>query len=63
MLLSAAQVNDNLEGDRVCNNAPSVNHLLFANDFLLLLKVDERSADHLPNILTLHKECLRQMIN
>lgn len=38
-------------------------HLLFADDSLLLLKVDERSADHLRKILELYEDCSGQMIN
>ena len=43
--------------------APSINHLLFADDSLLLLKADERSASHLQNILSLYEECSGQTIN
>ena len=48
---------------RVCPNAPSINHLLFADDSLLLLKVDEMSASHLQNILSLYEVCSGQIIN
>ncbi|KAK8443976.1 hypothetical protein SEVIR_9G060650v4 [Setaria viridis] len=50
-------------GIRVCQKAPIINHLLFADDSLLLLKTDDRSAHHLQNILTLYEECLGQTIN
>jgi ribonuclease HI len=62
-LLNAAEQNGDLSGVKVCNGAPSVNHLLFADDSLLLLKADERSANHLRNILQLYEECSGQMIN
>lgn len=48
---------------KVCGDAPSVNHLLFADDSLLLLKTNERSACHLQNILDLYEICSGQTIN
>jgi len=62
-LLNAAEERGDLVGVRVCPNAPSINHLLFADDSLLLLKVDEMSASHLQNILSLYEVCSGQIIN
>jgi ribonuclease HI len=62
-LLNAAERRGDITGVRVCNNAPSVNHLLFADDSLILLRADERSASHLRNIFNLYEECSGQMIN
>jgi hypothetical protein len=62
-LLNNAEQVGHLSGVKVCNNAPSINHLLFADDSLLLLKSDERSASHLRNILQLYEDCSGQMIN
>lgn len=62
-LLNAAEVNGDVEGVKVCPEAPSVTHLLFADDSLLLLKADERTANHLRDILALYEECSGQMIN
>ena len=61
-LLNAAESNGVLEGVPVCNNAPSITHLLLANDSLLLLKVNDESANHLRYVLQL-EECLGQIIN
>lgn len=63
VLLNAAEANGDLEGVKVCPEAPSVTHMLFADDSLLLLKADERSATHLRNILAMYEECSGQMIN
>jgi hypothetical protein len=52
-----------LEGVKVCQNAPSIDHLLFVDDSLLLLKSDIRSANHLQNILSLYENCSGQTIN
>ena len=62
-LLNAAESNGVLEGVPVCNNAPSITHLLLANDSLLLLKVNDESANHLRQVLQLYEECSGQTIN
>jgi hypothetical protein len=49
-LLHAAEGRGELEGVRVCPDAPSNIHLMFADDSLLLLKSDIRSANHLQHI-------------
>ena len=53
-LLLAAERRGEL-GVKVCQDAPSINHLLFADDSLLLLKNDVRSANHLQDILSLYE--------
>jgi hypothetical protein len=62
-LLNAAERRGDLEGVKICVDAPSVNHLLFADDSLLLLKINERSAYHLQNILDLYENCSGHTIN
>jgi hypothetical protein len=44
-LLNDAEHRGLLEGVTICPNAPSITHLLFAYDSLLLLKVNEGNAD------------------
>ena len=41
----------------------SFNHLLFADDSLILLKATEESANHLQNILKMYEESSGQTIN
>ena len=48
---------------KVCDNAPGFNHLLFADDSLILLKVTEESAQHLQQVLQLYEVCSGQTIN
>jgi hypothetical protein len=43
-LLNSAEVSGQLEGVKICHNAPSFNHLLFTDDSLILLKVTDESA-------------------
>jgi hypothetical protein len=62
-LLNAAEESGDMVGVRVCPNAPSINHLLFADDSLLLFKIDEQSTGHLQNILQLYEDCSGQIIN
>ena len=40
-----------IEGIRVCRNAPSISHLLFADDSLVLMKVMDQNAHTLKRIL------------
>jgi len=63
ILLNATKSNGVLEGVSICNNAPSITHLLFTDDSLLLLKVNDESANHLRHVLQLYKECSGQTIN
>ena len=41
-----------MEGVRVCRNAPSVSHLLFADDSLILMKANSTNATSLRQVLT-----------
>lgn len=40
-----------IEGVQVCKNAPSVSHLLFTNDSLILMKADMSNATSLRHVL------------
>ena len=40
-----------MEGVRVCRNAPSVSHLLFADDSTILMKADMKNATSLRQVL------------
>lgn len=62
-LLNAAEEEGKLQGVTIYANAPSITHLLFVNDSLLLLKVDEENVSHPPHILQLYAECSGQVIN
>jgi hypothetical protein len=50
-LLNATEHRGDIRGISVCPEAPSINHLLFADDSLLLFKLDGQSTNHLRNIL------------
>lgn len=53
-LLNQAEEEGELEGVTICALAPSITHLLFADDSLLLLKANEMNASHLQHILQLY---------
>ena len=62
-LLHEAERVGNMEGVTICEDAPSITHLLFADDSLLLLKVNDGNANHLRHVLQLYEECSGQVIN
>jgi hypothetical protein len=62
-LLKTAEAREQIRGARVCPETLSINHLLFADDSLLLYKLDSQSTSHLRNILDLYEECSGQIIN
>jgi hypothetical protein len=62
-LLHTVEQQGLIEGIKICPNAPSVSHLLFADDSLLLLKADCDNAVELQRILNLYEGCSGQVIN
>jgi hypothetical protein len=62
-MLNRAEIEGSLQGVRICNGAPSINHLLFADDSLVLIKATKDSARTLQNILQLYEVCSGQTIN
>lgn len=62
-LLNAAEADGRLQGISICENAPSITHLLFVDDSLLLLKVNDENANCLQHVLQLYEDCSGQMIN
>lgn len=62
-LLSKAEMEGKMQGIRVCRNAPTVSHLLFADDSLILCKANEENVTHLKEILRIYEECSGQVIN
>uniref|UniRef100_A0A8R7ULM8 Reverse transcriptase domain-containing protein n=1 Tax=Triticum urartu TaxID=4572 RepID=A0A8R7ULM8_TRIUA len=61
-LLNTAEVDGSLRGIHICNVAPSFNHLLFADDSLVLIKASSESAASLQNILQLYEVCSGQVV-
>ena len=48
---------------KICSRGPSISHLLFAADSLILIQATEGDCGHLQTILQLYEDCSGQMIN
>jgi ribonuclease HI len=53
----------NLEGIKVCRNAPTISHLLFADDSLILMKANMQCANTLKRILDTYCRSSGQMVS
>jgi hypothetical protein len=62
-MLNKADVSGELEGIKICQNAPSFNHLLFADDSLVLIKANRESAKSLQIMLQLYEVYSGQTVN
>lgn len=52
-----------LEGIRVCRNAPSISHLLFADDSLILMKANAQNANTLKRVLDAYCRSSGQLLS
>jgi hypothetical protein len=50
-MLRGAEERGELEGVKVCREAPIISHLLFADDSLIFMHIDKKNADCLLGIL------------
>lgn len=62
-LLQKAETDGKIVGIKVSRGAPSVNHLFFADDSLILMKANNESAAELKRILDVYEGVSGQMIN
>ena len=63
ILLSDAEERGMLEGVKVCRDAPSVSHLLFADDSLILMKADGVNANSLRDVLQSYCSASGQLVS
>jgi hypothetical protein len=62
-LLTVEENLENLMGVKVCHNAPTVSHLLFADDSLILMRADSRNATSLRRALDDYCAASGQLVN
>ena len=62
-LVTKAELEGNLKGICIGNDAPSFNHLLFEDDSLVLIKATSGSARYVQNILHIYEVWSGQVVN
>jgi hypothetical protein len=62
-MLHEAERKGSLKGIKLCKRAPSVTHLLFADDSLLLIEADRNSMQEVNRILSTYEACSGQVVN
>ena len=62
-MLHDAEINGRLKGIKICNTAPSISHLLFADDSLLLIEANTNSVHEMNRIFSTYEACSGQAIN
>jgi hypothetical protein len=62
-MLEKAETDQKIVGIKVCHAAPSINHLFFADDSLILMRARNEEADELKRILEVYERASGQMIN
>lgn len=62
-LINDAEARGGIQGVTICEGAPSITHLLFADDSLLLLKANDENATQLRHVLQIYEMCSGQKIN
>ena len=62
-MLNVAEEAERLQGITICANAPSITHLLFVDDALLLLKANQENATYLQYVLQVYEACSGQTIS
>jgi hypothetical protein len=62
-MLQRAERDGKIMGIKVCRAAPSVNHLFFADDSLILMRARNEEAMELKRVLEVYERVSGQMIN
>jgi len=62
-LLKEGECDGSLAGVKICHSVPSISHLLFVDDSLILIRATEGDSRQLQTILQLYEQCSGQMIN
>lgn len=62
-LIKQAEIQGKLHGLRITSNAPSISHLLFADNSLLFCKAKTKEAKEVMRILEIYSQASGQVIN
>ncbi|XP_042983207.1 uncharacterized protein LOC122312617 [Carya illinoinensis] len=62
-LLNQAGLRQDIYGLRICRNAPTINHLLLANDSVIFCKASVAENRRVQDVLAIYESCSGQKIN
>lgn len=62
-LIRKAEARGDINGAKICNNAPIVSHLLFADDCFLFFRATPNQALKMRDILSVYEKASGQAIN
>lgn len=62
-LIRRAESRGDIHGTRICRGAPSISHLLFADDSFLFFRATQKECEVMKNILNYYEATLGQAIN
>jgi hypothetical protein len=63
VLLKKAEEDGDIVGIQLCQSAPKINHLFFADDSLIIMKANVRNTEKLKEVLSLYEAHSGQKIN
>lgn len=62
-MLHKAEMDNQIRGVRICRRAPSISHILFADDILLFFQVSVEANKHVQELLKWYSKSFGQVIN
>lgn len=62
-MIRKAEIDNNIHGCKISNNAPAITHLLFADDSFLFFRAENSEAQRIKDILNSYERLSGQAVN